>query len=149
MSSAGNQRVSEPLVRTYSVEDQRAVIDLWDRCGLLRPWNDPVKDIGRKLRVNSDWLLVAIIRNKVVGSVMIGYEGHRGWINYLAVDPSLRRQGIGRRLMEQAEEILRKAGCPKINLQVRSENKQAADFYADLGYLRDDVISFGKRLDPD
>jgi ribosomal protein S18 acetylase RimI-like enzyme len=84
-----------------------------------------------------------------VGSVMIGYEGHRGWINYLAVDPSLRRQGIGRRLMEHAEEILRRAGCPKINLQVRSENMQAADFYADLGYLRDDVISFSKRLDPD
>ena len=138
MSGTGN--VSEPLVRTYSVEDQRAVIDLWDRCGLLRPWNEPVKDIGRKLRVNSD---------KVVGSVMIGYEGHRGRINYLAVDPSLRRQGIGRRLMEQAEEILRKAGCPKINLQVRSENKQAADFYADLGYLRDNVISFGKCLGPD
>jgi ribosomal protein S18 acetylase RimI-like enzyme len=137
------------LVRTYSVGDQRAVIDLWDRCGLLRPWNEPVKDIGRKLRVNSDWLLVAVIRNQVVGSVMIGYEGHRGWINYLAVDPSLRRLGIGRRLMEQAEEILRKAGCPKINLQVRSENKQAADFYAGLGYLRDDVISFGKRLDSD
>jgi ribosomal protein S18 acetylase RimI-like enzyme len=149
MSDTGNQRVSEPLVRTYSVEDQRAVIDLWDRCGLLRPWNNPLKDIGRKLRVNSDWLLVAVIRNKVVGSVMIGYEGHRGWINYLAVDPSLRRQGIGRRLMERAEEILRKAGCPKINLQVRSANKQAADFYANLGYLQDEVISFGKRLDPD
>src|ERR1700741_539778 len=119
MSGTGN--VSEPLVRTYSVEDQRAVIDLWDRCGLLRPWNEPVKDIGRKLTVNSDWLLVAVIRNQVVGSVMIGYEGHRGWINYLAVDPSLRRLGIGRRLMEQAEEILRKAARPKINLQVRSE----------------------------
>jgi ribosomal protein S18 acetylase RimI-like enzyme len=149
MSSTGNQSVSETLVRTYSVEDQPAVIDLWDRCGLLRPWNNPVKDIARKLNVNSDWLLVALIRNKVVGSVMIGYEGHRGWINYLAVDPGLRRQGIGRRMMEHAEEILRKAGCPKINLQIRSENKEAADFYADLGYLRDDVISFGKRLEPD
>jgi ribosomal protein S18 acetylase RimI-like enzyme len=149
MSSADNQSASEPLVRTYSVEDEQALVDLWDRCGLLRPWNNPVKDIGRKLRVNSDWLLLAVIRDKVVGSVMIGYEGHRGWINYLAVDPGLRRQGIGRRLMEHAEEILRKAGCPKINLQIRSENKQAADFYRDLGYLQDDVISFGKRLEPD
>jgi ribosomal protein S18 acetylase RimI-like enzyme len=147
--STGNQRVNGLVVRTYSAEDQRAVIDLWDRCGLLRPWNNPVKDICRKLRANSDWFLVAVVRNKIVGSIMIGYEGHRGWINYLAVDPSLRRQGVGRRLMEQAEELLRKAGCPKINLQVRSANKEAADFYASLGYLRDDVISLGKRLDPD
>ena len=149
MSSAGNQRLSELVVQIYSAADQQAVIDLWDRCDLLRPWNNPVKDIARKLRANSDWVLLAVTRNKVVGSIMIGYEGHRAWINYLAVDPSLRRQGVGRRLMEHAEEILRKAGCPKINLQVRSANKQAADFYAVLGYLRDDVICFGKRLDPD
>ena len=144
-----NQTVNGIVLRAYSAEDQRAVIDLWDRCGLLRPWNNAVKDICRKLRANSDWLLVAVVRNKIVGSIMIGYEGHRGWINYLAVDPSLRRQGVGRRLMEQAEELLRKAGCPKINLQLRSANKEAADFYANLGYLRDDVISLGKRLDPD
>jgi ribosomal protein S18 acetylase RimI-like enzyme len=149
MSSGGNQMVSELVVRTYSAEDERAVIDLWDRCDLLRPWNNPVKDIGRKLRVSSDWFLVAVVRNKVVGSIMIGYDGHRGWINYLAVDPSLRRQGVGRRLMQQAEELLRNAGCPKINLQVHSGNQQAAEFYARLGYLQDDVISFGKRLDPD
>jgi ribosomal protein S18 acetylase RimI-like enzyme len=80
---------------------------------------------------------------------MIGYEGHRGWINYLAVDPGLRRQGIGRSLMEEAEALLQKAGCPKINLQVRSTNKEAADFCASLGYERDDVISLGKRIDQD
>ena len=147
--STDSQRVNRLVVRTYSGEDQQAVIDLWDRCGLLRSWNNPVKDICRKLRANPDWFLVAVVRNKIVGSIMIGYEGHRGWINYLAVDPSLRRQGVGRRLMEHAEELLRKAGCPKINLQVRSANKEAADFYASLGYLRDDVISLGKRLDPD
>jgi ribosomal protein S18 acetylase RimI-like enzyme len=147
--STGNQRVNGIAVRTYSGEDQRAVIDLWDRCGLLRPWNNPVKDISRKLRANSDWFIVAVVRDKIVGSIMIGYEGHRGWINYLAVDPSLRRQGVGRRLMEQAEELLRNAGCPKINLQIRSANKETADFYASLGYLQDDVISLGKRLDPD
>jgi hypothetical protein len=81
MSSAGNQRLSEGVVRTYCDEDRRAVIDLWDQCDLLRPWNNPVKDIARKLRANSDWFLVAVIRNKVAGSIMIGYEGHRGWIN--------------------------------------------------------------------
>jgi ribosomal protein S18 acetylase RimI-like enzyme len=147
--STGSQRANGLVVRTYSAEDLPVVIDLWDRCGLLRPWNDPVKDIWRKLGANSDWLLVAVVRNKIVGSIMVGYEGHRGWVNYLAVDPSLRRQGIGRNLMKQAEDLLRKAGCPKINLQVRSANKEAADFYASLGYLQDDVISLGKRLDPD
>jgi ribosomal protein S18 acetylase RimI-like enzyme len=147
--STGSQRANGLVVRTYSAEDLPVVIDLWDRCGLLRPWNDPVKDICRKLGANSDWFLVAVVRNKIVGSIMVGYEGHRGWVNYLAVDPSLRRQGIGRNLMKQAEDLLRKAGCPKINLQVRSANKEAADFYASLGYLQDDVISLGKRLDPD
>jgi ribosomal protein S18 acetylase RimI-like enzyme len=147
--STDSHRLNGISVRTYSAQDQRAVIDLWDRCGLLRPWNNPGKDICRKLRANSDWFIVAVVRNKIVGSIMIGYEGHRGWINYLAVDPSLRRQGVGRRLMEQAEELLRNAGCPKINLQVRSANKEAAEFYASLGYLQDDVISLGKRLDPD
>ena len=137
------------VVRAYAAEDEEAVIDLWDRCGLLRAWNNPVKDIDRKLRANSGWFLVAAVRNHIVGSIMIGYEGHRGWINYLAVDPSQRRQGVGRRLMEQAEALLRSAGCPKINLQVRSSNKEAAGFYASLGYTQDDVISLGKRLDPD
>lgn len=147
--STENEKVNGISVRTYSPEDQPAVIDLWHRCGLLRPWNDPGKDIGRKLKANSDWFLVAVVENKIVGSIMIGYEGHRGWINYLAVDPDRRRQGVGRGLMEQAEELLRKAGCPKINLQVRSGNKEAADFYTRLGYLQDDVISLGKRLEPD
>jgi ribosomal protein S18 acetylase RimI-like enzyme len=80
---------------------------------------------------------------------MIGYEGHRGWINYLAVDPTRQRRGVGRRLMQRAEEILGKAGCPKVNLQVRAENRIAAEFYLNLGYTPDDVISFGKRLGSD
>ena len=149
MSSNGNQEVNELVVRRYCSDDQRAVIDLWDRCGLLRPWNNPVKDIGRKLNANPDWFLVAVVRNKIAGSIMIGYEGHRGWINYLAVDPGFQRQGIGRRLMKEAEVLLRKVGCPKINLQLRATNKDAASFYASLGYVQDDVISLGKRIEPD
>jgi ribosomal protein S18 acetylase RimI-like enzyme len=149
MSRAGDHKVNELLVRRYSARDEQAVIDLWDRCGLLRPWNNPGKDISRKLSANSDWFLVAAVRNQIVGSIMIGYEGHRGWINYLAVDPGFRRQGIGRRLMKEAEVLLRKAGCPKINLQLRANNKDAAGFYAGLGYVQDDVISLGKRIDPD
>ena len=149
MRSESNQKVNELVVRRYCSDDQQAVIDLWDRCGLLRPWNNPMKDIGRKLSANPDWFLVAVVRNKIAGSIMIGYEGHRGWINYLAVEPSLRRQRIGRRLMEEAEMLLQKAGCPKINLQIRSTNSEAAGFYVSLGYVRDDVISLGKRIDPD
>jgi ribosomal protein S18 acetylase RimI-like enzyme len=90
-----------------------------------------------------------MLGDRIVGTIMIGYEGHRGWINYLAVDPNLRRQGVGTKLMGHAEELLRKAGCPKINLQVRSSHAEAAKFYGSLGYLPDDVISFGKRLNPD
>jgi ribosomal protein S18 acetylase RimI-like enzyme len=90
-----------------------------ERCGLLRPWNDPAKDIRRKRAVNPEWLIVAVLGEKIIGTIMIGYEGHRGWINYLAVDPAQQRRGVGRLLMERAEEILDKLGCPKVNLQVQ------------------------------
>ena len=86
----------------------------------IRPWNDPRTDIERKLRVDPELFLVAVEEDLVVGSVMAGYEGHRGWINYLAVDPSRRRQGLGTRLMDEAEGLLAERGCPKINLQIRS-----------------------------
>ena len=77
---------------------------------------------------------------------MVGYEGHRGWINYLAVDPSKRRQGIGQQMMKAAEQHLNEQGCPKINLQVRSSNLEVIAFYESLGFSRDEVISLGKRL---
>jgi ribosomal protein S18 acetylase RimI-like enzyme len=133
-------------IRIYCEEDEADVTDLWKRCGLLRPWNDPAKDIRRKRGVNPEWFLVAVLGQRIIGTIMIGYEGHRGWINYLAVDPVQQRLGIGRRLMHRAEEILKQAGCPKVNLQVRADNKVAAEFYRSLGYTSDDVISFGKRL---
>jgi ribosomal protein S18 acetylase RimI-like enzyme len=134
-------------LRPYSAGDEKSVIDLWDRCNLLRPWNDPVKDIWRKQQFNPEWFIVAILKQELAGTIMVGYEGHRGWVNYLAVDPSLRRQGIGRSLMKRAEELLATVGCPKVNLQVRFGNEAAAEFYLSLGYAKDEVISFGKRLD--
>ncbi|MGN6507031.1 MAG: GNAT family N-acetyltransferase, partial [Tepidisphaeraceae bacterium] len=85
----------------------------------------------------------------VVGSVMCGSEGHRGWINYLTVDPQMRFRGIGRQLMVEAERVLRAAGCPKINLQVRSTNRAVLDFYRAIGFAVDDVTSLGKRLEHD
>ncbi len=133
-------------IRPYQPSDELAVIALWRECGLVRPQNDPHKDIARKLKVNPEWFLVADLHGRIVGSVMAGYEGHRGWINYLAVAPAIQRDGLGRRLMDEAEKRLRAVGCPKINLQVRAENKDVIAFYERIGYREDKVLSFGKRL---
>ena len=129
--------------------DTDAVVELWRRCDLVRPWNDPHKDIARKLKVNGEMFFVGEIGGRIVATVMVGYEGHRGWINYLAVDPNHRRRGLGRILMENAEQLLRDEGCPKINLQIRSGNEQVIAFYRSLGYQVDEVTSMGKRLDHD
>jgi len=137
------------LIRPFDAADEAAVVALWQRCGLTRPWNDPHKDIRRKLAVRPDLFLVAKTDGAVVGTVMVGYDGHRGWINYLGVDPACRRRGIGRALMDEAERLLRVEGCPKINLQVRTSNSEAIEFYRRIGYAMDDVVSFGKRLEKD
>jgi ribosomal protein S18 acetylase RimI-like enzyme len=136
-------------IRPYESGDEEAVVALWQRCGLTRPWNDPRKDIRRKLRVRPDLFLVAVVDGSVVGTVMAGYDGHRGWINYLGVDPAHQRRGLGRALMDEAERLLRAAGCPKINLQVRTSNAAAIEFYRAIGFAVDDVVSFGKRLEHD
>lgn len=134
------------LIRPFREADRAAVIDLWVRCHLVVPWNDPDLDISRKLRVRPEWFLVGDSVGRVIATLMVGYEGHRGWLNYLAVDPDFRRQGIGRLLVLRAEAILREAGCPKICLQVRTANDAALEFYRALDFSRDDVIGLGKRL---
>jgi ribosomal protein S18 acetylase RimI-like enzyme len=137
-------------VRAFQAGDEPGIIDLWLRCDLLRPWNDPHKDIRRKLAVQPEGFLVAVDEiGAIVGTVMVGYDGHRGWINYLGVSPDHQRRGIGRALMAEAERLLRAKGCPKINLQVRSSNTAVLAFYRAIGFLQDDVISFGKRLERD
>jgi ribosomal protein S18 acetylase RimI-like enzyme len=136
-------------IRAFRAEDESAVIALWDRCGLVRSWNDPRKDIARKLKVQSELFLVGLADDAIVATVMAGYEGHRGWVNYLAVAPEWQRQGIGRAMMHEAERLLRDAGCPKVNLQVRDANTDALAFYSALGYTRDEVISMGKRFETD
>ncbi|MFN7954184.1 MAG: GNAT family acetyltransferase [bacterium] len=142
--------MSEPLVvRAFEPADTEGVVALWDRCGLTRPWNDPRKDIARKLAVQADLFLIATCGGDVIATVMAGYDGHRGWINYLAVDPARRRAGLGRRLMNEAEARLRALGCPKINLQVRADNRDAIAFYEHMGYAVDDTVSLGKRLEHD
>lgn len=136
-------------VRPYRPADQAAVIALWHACELTRPWNDPAKDIARKLRVQPELFLVGTLDDRVVATAMVGYEGHRGWINYLGVDPAHRRAGHARRLMDEAERRLLALGCPKINLQLRATNAEALGFYRALGYVEDQAIALGKRLIPD
>ncbi len=137
------------FVRSYDPADQEAVVRLWNDCGLVVPWNDPVKDIARKLSVQKELFLVAVNEGKLVGTVMAGYEGHRGWINYLAVFPAQQRKGLGRRLMQEAEKRLLALGCPKINLLVRQSNSPVIDFYRHLGFSPDEAVSLGKRLQRD
>jgi ribosomal protein S18 acetylase RimI-like enzyme len=135
-------------IRVYRTDDEQAVIALWEACGLTRPWNVPTLDIQRKQDFQPDLFLVAEDEDRhIIGSVMAGYEGHRGWINYLAVEPKLQRGGLGRQLMEHAEKKLEAIGCPKINLQVRTTNKEALAFYERLGFQVDEAVSLGKRLD--
>jgi ribosomal protein S18 acetylase RimI-like enzyme len=141
--------VSDLAIRSFQDADEAAVIRLWDRCGLLRPWNDPSKDIARKRGVQGELFLVGTIDGAIVASVMAGYDGHRGWINYLAVDPDWRRRGMASVLMAEAERLLRALGCAKINLQIRRDNLDAMAFYERLGFTEDTVVSLGKRLEVD
>jgi ribosomal protein S18 acetylase RimI-like enzyme len=133
-------------IRTFHPDDEAAVIALWHDSDLTRPWNDPAKDIARKVAVADDLFLVGTVDDVIVATVMAGYEGHRGWINYLAVHPNQQRQGLGRELMAAAESRLLARRCPKINLQVRASNAKAVAFYERLGYTTDDVVSLGKRI---
>ncbi|HEY8025056.1 MAG TPA: GNAT family acetyltransferase [Burkholderiaceae bacterium] len=133
-------------IRSFAHSDEAAVIDLWQRCGLTRPWNNPRFDIERKLTVQPELFVVGEKGGKIVACAMAGFDGHRGWLNYLAVDPACRFQGLGRQLMVHLEMQLQAIGCPKLNLQVRSGNEEALAFYRSLGYAVDDVVSFGKRL---
>lgn len=136
-------------IRTYQIKDEGAIIQLWVDCGLVVPQNNPKRDIERKLKVNPELFLVGEQDGEVIASCMAGYEGHRGWINYLAVSPKLQRKGLASKIMSHAEKLLVEIGCPKINLQVRSSNTKVIDFYKSLGFCDDNVLSMGKRLEDD
>ena len=134
-------------IRAFADADTEAVVALWNDCGLTRPWNNPYQDIARKCSVSPDLFLVGADTNaQLVATIMVGYDGHRGWINYLAVHPSHQRQGYARHLMEQAEQLLTARGCPKLNLQVRAGNEVVIALYESLGYTDDKTVSMGKRL---
>jgi len=135
-------------IRPFEESDTEQVVALWRLCGLIRLWNDPYRDIERKLLVQREFFLVGVEEGDgaVIGSIMAGYDGHRGWVNYLAVHPDARDAGHGRTLMAEAEALLLACGCPKVNLQVRGDNAEALEFYAAIGYGIDDAVSLGKRL---
>jgi ribosomal protein S18 acetylase RimI-like enzyme len=137
-------------IRQYLPEDEKDVISLWSDCNLIVPHNNPKRDIERKLKVNPEWLkrdierklkvnpewfLVGEIDGRIIGTCMAGYEGHRGWINYLAVAPTYQRGGLATRMMKEAERLLGNAGCPKINLQVRASNVDVIEFYKSIGFI--------------
>jgi ribosomal protein S18 acetylase RimI-like enzyme len=134
------------IIRPLRQSDRRAVVARWRECDLIRPVNDPDLDIDRKLSNDPDHLIVAELNGAVVGSLMFDYDGHRGWLNYLAVKPEHQGTGLGRALVTYAEHELGTAGCAKVNLQIRKSNLQAVEFYRRLGYLIDDVVSLGRRL---
>ncbi|HKJ64437.1 MAG TPA: GNAT family acetyltransferase [Desulfopila sp.] len=140
---------AELCIRPFEDRDADEVVRLWHDCRLITPWNDPFKDIARKKAVDPELFLVGLVEGAPVATVMAGYEGHRGWINYLAVAKTARRCGYGSQMMAAAEKLLRTRGCPKINLVVRRTNGEAAGFYASLGFSQDEVISLGKRLESD
>lgn len=133
-------------IRSFTTPDTDPVIKLWDDCELTRAWNNPRLDIERKLAVNPEWFVVGEVNREIVASAMFGYEGHRGWINYLAVSPQHQRRGYAKQLMQHGEDLLLAAGCPKLSLQVRTTNTQALGFYEALGYKVDSAVSLGKRL---
>lgn len=133
-------------ITEYLPEYETTVIELWQKCNLTRPWNNPELDIERKLKVNPELFLIGLVDDKVMASVMGGYEGHRGWVYYLAVTPEHQRQGLGSHMMAAIEEKLLDIGCPKINIQIRGDNTEALKFYDKIGYKTEDRVNMGKRL---
>lgn len=140
---------SELTIRVFDASDEAAVIDLWVRCGLTAPTNDPAKDIARTRAVQQELFLVGEVNRVVAAALMGGYDGHRGWVYYVAVDPDQQRKGYGGQLMAALEARLSAMGCPKLNLQIREGNDQVAAFYRALGFGNEPRISMGKRLIPD
>jgi ribosomal protein S18 acetylase RimI-like enzyme len=133
-------------IRSFERADEAAVVALWEECRLTRPWNYPHKDIARKLAVQPELFVVGVVDGTLMATVMAGYEGHRGWVNYLAVAPAFRGRGFARALMQHVEELLLRRGCPKVSLLVRTSNPEVVAFYRHLGYIQDEAVSMGKRL---
>ena len=134
------------VIRPFEPDDEASVIDLWQKCSLTRPWNNPRLDIERKLKDSPQFLFVGTLDGRIVSSVMAGYDGHRGWVYYLAVGPDYRKLGLGKQIMAHAEAKLLEIGCPKIDLMVRKSNAGVIEFYKKIGYGEDEVITLSRGL---
>jgi ribosomal protein S18 acetylase RimI-like enzyme len=127
--------------------DVTSVVTLWERCGLTRPWNDPVADIALARKGPNSTILLGREDERIVASAMVGHDGHRGWVYYVATDPDRRGQALGRAIMSAAEDWLRQAGIAKLQLLVRQDNAKASAFYETIGYDEAAVTVFAKWLD--
>jgi ribosomal protein S18 acetylase RimI-like enzyme len=135
-----------PVVSPAEPADAGAVVALWRACGLTRPWNDPERDFKAAIEGPASTILLLRDGDALVASVMTGFDGHRGWVYYLAVAPDRRRQGLGRAMMDAAEAWLRERGAPKIQLMVREDNEAALGFYRSLGLEPQKVVTLGRFL---
>lgn len=136
-------------IRRFQERDRQAVVALWQACGLTRPWNDPNKDIDFCLASREATLLVGEVGGEVAGSAMVGHDGHRGWVYYLAVAPTQQKSGLGRAMMSAAEDWLKSHKVPKVLLLVRPENEAVRAFYNVIGYEEEPRIVFAKWLNKD
>jgi ribosomal protein S18 acetylase RimI-like enzyme len=127
--------------------DVADVIALWQACGLTRPWNDPTADIALARRGPNSAILIGRDGDAMIATAMVGHDGHRGWVYYVAVDPARREKGFGRAIMNAAEDWLRQAGVAKLQLMVRRENAKAGAFYQSIGYAESQTMVFAKWLD--
>ena len=137
------------IIRTFRPDDESDVINLWRQCGLIVPWNNPRTDIQRKLSTSPDLFYVGVLDGELIASCMAGYDGHRGWIYFLAVKSACQRKGLASRLVDHAESELIKLGCPKVELMVRKTTKNVISFYQSAGYDIDPVMVLSKRLTED
>jgi len=146
--------VSSPAVTSAALTiapiedaDIAAVIALWQRCDLTRPWNDPAADIAMARRGANATVLVGRDGGDIVASVLVGHDGHRGWVYYVSVDPNRRGKGYGRAIMNAAEDWLRRAGIEKLQLMVRAGNAKVQAFYETLDYQEQARVVYAKWLD--
>jgi ribosomal protein S18 acetylase RimI-like enzyme len=134
-------------IRPFREEDTAGVIDLWSAVfAYPAPHNDPAAVIRHKMAIQPELFFVALLEGALAGTVMGGYDGHRGWVYSLAVSPPARRRGVGTALMRHLERELTARGCPKVNLQVLASNAGAVRFYEKLGYAVEERVSMGKLL---
>ena len=138
--------MSKTTFRKFKKNDTKAIIELWKQCKLIVPWNDPYKDINRKLSIKDNLFIIGEFNKNIIASAMAGYDGHRGYIYYLAVLPEYQKKGIGSSLLSIVEKKLLQLGCPKINLFVRNTNIRVKAFYRINDYEIQDSQIYGKRL---